>query len=156
MINPEAERAVRAATESAKAAVSSLGKEKMLGLAGGLLGLLGSVLPYYTAGYSIPGFSAETSTSLFHIGTQGVAVLILAIVLGLAPMTLIFSRLAALIGFGLSAGVLGEIVLGYMAIPSYGFGFYGIGFYCALIGFAILAYVYGRRVLTPLPQERVQ
>lgn len=148
MLNPEAERALRAAAQSAQGVVANLGPDRTLGIVGGVLGVLGTILPYYNSGISVPAFanSTDTSVSLLLMGTPGAVILILAIILSGAPIAVVPSRSLALAGFGLSAAILGELVFGFLGFSQYGVIFsYGIGFYCALIGFGLLCYVYLRR-----------
>lgn len=149
LFNPEAERAVRAATQSAKVVVANLGPTKTLAIIGGILGVLGCTLPYYASGFpsgfQMYGLSVGLTMSLLHWGSTGAIILILAIVLGAAPLLLVLSRSLALVGFGLSCAVLGEMLLG-LAGFSYGVAVsYGVGFYCGLLGFGLLTYVYAGR-----------
>ena len=146
LLNPEAERAIRAATDSAKAAVANLGLEKALSIVGGLLGVVGiAALPFYSVPMSILGLDAGPATFI-HVGITADLILTLAIALGAAPLILNLSRSLALAGFGLSCATLGATVLGFVGIPNGSFISYGSGYYCTILGFGLLAYVYGRRV----------
>jgi len=144
LLNPEAERAIRAATDSAKAAVANLGLEKTLGIAGGLLGIVGvTALPFYSTPISLFGVDLG-SVSFIHVGVSADLMLILAIILGVAPLLLNLSRAAALAGFGLGCAALGAMLLAFTGLPYGSSVTLGTGYYCTVIGFALLTYVYGR------------
>jgi hypothetical protein len=150
VITPEAEKAMRQAAAQAHVVVKNLGPEKVASIVGGVLGLLGAVLPFY----SIPNVGDLIDTSgvptpnLVGQGPVGIIVILLALVLGALPFITAPSRMIGLAGFGLSAAVLGMLVseragftfFGQSMVPDF-----GIGYYAALFGFAILAWVYGQR-----------
>ncbi len=143
----DTERMRQAAIE-AKNAFVGLGAEKITCIAGGVLGAIGSFLPYY----SIPtqtlfGDAASSdSTSFVSQGGMGFAVLALAIVLGAAPLFVALSRTVNLVGFGIAMAVLG-ILIGDHTISFMGQSVpldFGFGYYVMFLGFAMLAFAYGR------------
>ena len=151
-ISPDAEKAMRHAADQARGVVSNLGPEKTASIAGGLLGLLGAVLPFYV----IPnvgdilgnGGGTSTSSSLVSQGSIGIAVMLLAVVLGVGPLFTARSRMIGLAGFGLASAVLGMLISDRAGLSFFGQSMvpdFGIGWYSGLVGFAVLAWVYWRR-----------
>ncbi len=152
--------AMHQAAAQAQVVVRNLGPEKVASIVGGLLGLLGAVLPFYSipnmgGGVLDTGDADTTATvpalptlSLVNGGSLGVIVILLAIVLAAGPFINTTSRAMAVAGFGLSAAVLGMLLsdrlgfsfLGQSVVPDF-----GIGWYLGLLGFALLAWVYGKR-----------
>jgi len=150
VITPEAEKAMRQAAAQAQGVVRNLGPEKTASLIGGALGILGAVLPFY----SIPDVGGMLDTtsiptaSLVNQGSLGVIIILLAIVLAAGPFLSTAKRSMALTGFGLSSAVLGMLLSDRIGFSFFGQGVvpdFGAGYYLALLGFAILAWVYGRR-----------
>ena len=150
VITPEAERAVRQAAAHAQGVVRNLGPEKTASLIGGVLGILGAVLPFY----SIPNVEGMLDTvsvptaSLVNQGSLGAIIIVLSLVLAAGPFFSAATRSIALTGFGLSAAVIGMLLSDRAGFSFYGQGMvpdFGAGYYLALVGFAILAWVYGRR-----------
>ena len=130
----------------------SLGAEKLTTLAGGIVGAIGTLLPFYLIpDLSLSGPSDDsTAPSMSMVGHGGIGwlVLLLAVALGALPLVSKVTRVLAIAGFGLSIGVLG-ILLGdrtsmifSQAVLSIDFG---AGFYFVAVGFIVLAYAYGRR-----------
>lgn len=150
VITPEAERAMRQAAAQAQGVVRSLGPEKTAGLIGGALGILGAVLPFY----SIPNVEGMLDTvsvptaSLVNQGSLGAIIIVLALFLAAGPFFSTATRSIALTGFGLSAAVIGMLLSDRAGFSFYGQGMvpdFGAGYYLTFLGFAILAWVYGRR-----------
>jgi hypothetical protein len=150
VITPEAERAMRQAAAQAQGVVRNLGPEKTASIIGGALGILGAVLPFY----SIPNVEGMLDTvnvptaSLVNQGSLGAVIIVLSLVLAAGPFFSAATRSIALTGFGLSAAVLGMLLSDRAGFSFYGQGMvpdFGAGYYLALLGFAILAWVYGRR-----------
>ena len=155
VITPEAEQAMRQAAAQAHGAVKNLGPEKTAAIVGGVLGVLGAVLPFYSipdvggmmdaAGASVP------TASLVNGGPMGTIIILLAIVLGAGPFVGAGSKAMGLAGFGLAAAVIGMLISDRMGFSFLGQSFapdFGIGYYLGLIGFAILTWVYWRRAYT--------
>lgn len=150
-------------------AISALSTSKKFCLVGGILALIGTLLPSFYIGGD-PQTDQFMMTyggvgSILHFGIPGFLILILPVVLGLAPFTLRPSLTLALAGMGVCTIALTELttgwilmtIMGYFAtaaamagggvvagqgnIPSFAIAF---GFYCMLIGFALLFYGYAR------------
>jgi hypothetical protein len=154
MITPEAERAMRQAAAQAQGVVKNLGPEKTAAVAGGAFGILGAVLPFYSipdVGGMLDTSGVSTSSSLVNQGPIGVIIILLALVLGGGPFFVATSRAISLTCFGLSAAVIGMLLsdraglsmMGQSMVPDF-----GAGYYLALLGFAVLSWVYGRRSYT--------
>src|SRR5450755_3666833 len=81
-ISPDAEKAMRHAADQARGVVSNLGPEKTTSIAGGVLGLLGALLPFYVipnvADVLGNGGGTSTSSSLVNQGSEGIIVMLLA------------------------------------------------------------------------------
>ena len=145
---PDAGQAMRQASAQAQTVVRTLGPEKVTGLVGGLLGVLGAVLPYYAIpSDSILGEATGVSSSLASEGIIGLLIIALAILLAAAPFMAMRSRMMSLVGFGLAVFVIGMLI-GNRAISFMGQTIpvdLGAGYYLGILGFAILAFVHGRR-----------
>jgi hypothetical protein len=150
VFTPEAERAVRQAAAQAQGVVRNLGPEKTASLIGGALGILGAILPFY----SIPNVEgmldsvSVPTASLVNQGPLGAIIIVLALVLAAGPFFSGATRSIALTGFGLSAAIIGMLLSDRAGFSFYGQAVvpdFGAGYYLALVGFAILAWVYGRR-----------
>ena len=142
--------AVRQAAAQAQSAVMSLGQEKITALAGGMLGALGVFLPYYAIPPdSMLGEVTGLSPSLMGQGGIGLLILALAIVLGAVPFLIAQNRLANAVGFALATFVIG-VIIGGRSLGFFGQQApvdFGAGFYLGLLGFAVLAYGYGRKAI---------
>jgi hypothetical protein len=154
VISPDAEKAMRHAADQARGVVSNLGPEKTASIAGGLLGLLGAVLPFYVipnvADVFGNGGGTSTSSSLVNQGSEGIVVMLLAVVLGVGPFFASRSRMFGVVGFGFASAVLGVLISDRAGLSFFGQSMvpdFGIGWYSAFIGFAVLAWVYWRRSL---------
>ena len=143
----DAERMRQAAVE-AKNAFVSLGAEKITCIVGGLLGAVGTLLPFYTLpseavlGDTVGG----GSESFLNQGGTGFLVLALAIVLGAAPAFMALSRAINLAGFGIAMAVIG-LLIGDRTVSFMGQSVpldFGFGYYLMFLGFLVLAYAYGR------------
>ncbi len=165
ILNPEAEQAMRAATQRAQGVVANLGVEKTLSIVGGALAAIGTLLPYI----SITSSAAQVNVpSLIHVGSVGAIVLVVALVLGATPFVLQPSFALDLVGFGLSAAAAGRLLSDWLTI-AWAQGYVqslvagagsgvasttwleaGSGLYCGLVGFALLCYVYARSLRTRL------
>lgn len=152
VISPDAEKAVRHAADQARGVVSNLGPEKTTSIVGGLLGLLGALLPFYVipnvADVLGNGGGTSTSSSLVSQGSEGIIVLLLAVVLGAGPFFAPRSRMFSVAGFGLAAAVLGVLLSDRAGLSFFGQSMvpdFGIGWYSAFVGFAVLVWVYWRR-----------
>lgn len=153
VITPEAEMKMRQAAARAQGAVMQLGPEKGACVIGALFGILGAILPFY----SIPDVSGMMDTSgvptlsLVNGGSVGIIVILLAVALGALPLLVVPSRAMSITGFGLAAAVLGMLIsdrAGYTFMGQSVAPDFGVGYYLALLGFAALAWVYGRRAYT--------
>lgn len=142
---PDPER-MRQAAAQAHTAVMSLGAEKLTTLVGGIVGAIGTLLPFY----SIPAEMSDVtggSPSMVGQGGIGWLALLIAVALGALPLLTTVTRMTAIVGFGLAMGVLGVLV-GDRTISFMGQSIpidFGAGFYFAVVGFLVLAYAYGRR-----------
>ena len=143
----DAER-MRQAAVDAKNACMSLGAEKITCIVGGLLGAIGTLLPFYTLpseavfGDTVGG----GSESFLNQGGTGFLVLALSIVLGALPVFVAPSRAVNLTGFGIAMAVLG-LLIGDRTVSFMGQSVpldFGVGFYLMFLGFIVLAYAYGR------------
>jgi hypothetical protein len=151
-ISPDAEKAMRHAADQARGVVSNLGPEKTTSIAGGVLGLLGALLPFYVipnvADVLGNGGGTSTSSSLVNQGSEGIIVMLLAVLLGAGPFFAPRSRMFGVAGFGLAAAVLGVLISDRAGLSFFGQSMvpdFGIGWYSAFVGFAVLAWVYWRR-----------
>jgi hypothetical protein len=151
VISPDAEKAMRHAADQARGVVTNLGPEKVTSIAGGILGLLGALLPFYVipnVGQILDTGSTPTSSSLVSQGSVGIIVMLLAAVLGAGPFFAPRSRMFGVAGFGLAAAVLGMVISDRAGLSFFGQSMvpdFGIGWYSAFVGFAVLAWVYWRR-----------
>ena len=139
-----------ATTAQAQSIVSTLGPEKTASLIGGALGILGALLPFY----SIPNVEGMLDTvsvptaSLVNQGPLGTIIIVLSVILAAGPFFNNATRSIALTGFGLSAAVVGMLLSDRAGFAFYGQAMvpdFGAGYYLGLIGFALFAWVYGRR-----------
>ena len=139
---------VRQAAVQAHSAVMSLGTEKLTYVAGGLLGAIGALLPFYSIpSDSMLGDVTGGSPSLVGQGGVGMLVLALAIVLGGAPLLMTLTRVMSLAGFGLAAAVIG-LLIGHRTMSFMGQTMpldFGVGYYLVFLGFAVLVYAYCKR-----------
>ena len=141
--------AVRQAAAQAQSAVMNLGQEKIIALVGGLLGVLGAFLPFYAIPTDSMLGATDINPSLMGQGGIGLLVLALAIVLGALPFVIAQNRLVTAIGFALATFVIG-VIIGGRALAFFGQQVpvdFGAGFYLGLLGFAVLAYGYGRKAI---------
>jgi len=169
LIDPSARRAAEIASSSAQSFIAEIGVDRAVCIVGGLLGLVGSLLPYVTI--KIPTgtlpVSAGAGLTLVSFGAPGVIVLLIAIVLGGGSVVFRPSRAFSFVGIGLSTLVLSKVfgdwfTIGFVqaAVQAMGslapssqqfdtttlsqyFGA-GAGFYCLLLGFAALFVAYAR------------
>jgi hypothetical protein len=129
-----------------QSAVMSLGAEKLTTLIGGIVGAIGTLLPFY----SVPAEMSDVtggSPSMVGQGGVGWLALLIAVGLGALPLLTTVTRMLAIAGFGLAMAVLG-ILIGDRTISFMGQSIpidFGAGFYFAVLGFLVLAYAYGRR-----------
>jgi hypothetical protein len=150
VLTPQAEVALRRASDHARDFATALGPEKIMALVGGFLGLLGAVLPFYRI--DAQAFIGPVdlvrinlpTPSLVHAGAIGAIVILVAIVLGVAPLITQRTRAVSLVGFGLAATMLGMVLGDFARSVMFGRTF-GDGFYYTLVGFALLGYVYAQR-----------
>jgi hypothetical protein len=153
VISPDAEKAMRHAADQARGVVTNLGPEKVTSIVGGVLGLLGALLPFYVipnVGQILDTASTPTSSSLVNQGSVGIVVMLLAVVLGAGPLLAARSRTLGLAGFGLASAVLGMVISDRAGLSFFGQSMvpdFGIGWYSAFVGFAVLAWVYWRRAM---------
>ena len=128
----------------------NLDPEKAASLAGGALGLLGALLPFYAIP-NIEGLLATVTVptaSLVDQGPLGDIMIILSVSLAAGTFFSTATRSVAITGFGLSAAVIGMLLSDRAGFAFYGQAMvpdFGAGYYLGLLGFAILAWVYGRR-----------
>ncbi len=150
ILTPEADMAVRRASEGAQRIARALGPEKIMALVGGLFGLVGALLPFYRVDAAIfigPVDWARVNLptpSLAHAGPIGTLIILASIGLGVAPLITLPTRAVNLAGFGLAAIILGMVLGDFLRSAMFGRTF-AAGFYYTLIGFALLCYVYARR-----------
>ncbi len=127
-------------------------------LLGGGLAALGCLLPFQAVTYTLPPGvmpggkvpGVDTwATAFVHQGAIGVIVLVFAVLLGAFPMVFPVADTMGLVGFGLSAFVLGMVAPHGLGAVSFstpmGVGMSvtpGIGFYALVLGYLILAYIY--------------
>jgi hypothetical protein len=142
---PDPER-VRQAAAQAHSAVMSLGAEKLTALIGGIVGAIGTLLPFYSIPAEITDVTGG-SPSMVGQGGVGWLALLIAVALGALPLVTTVTRMFAIAGFGLAMAVLG-VLIGDRTISFMGQSVpidFGVGFYFAVVGFLVLAYAYGRR-----------
>ncbi|HXW77397.1 MAG TPA: hypothetical protein VEJ20_08315, partial [Candidatus Eremiobacteraceae bacterium] len=87
--------------------------------------------------------------SLFHSGGTGVAIFVLAIALGGLPFVMTPSKSTNLIAFGAACAAIG-VLIGFRTFSYMGETIqadYGTGLYAGVLGFLVLAYGYGRKVI---------
>ncbi len=138
------------AKAQALALVERYGRER-IALAGcGLLGALGTLLPFAAGGNPFGGASSFT---LMQFGFWGFVMLLIPLALGALPfLPIMLSHSRMTLAFGVSCALLGVFVAMWMAgseIAAFAGGAIGFafGFYCSLIGYAGLAVLYFRRVV---------
>lgn len=142
---PDPQRVKQAAAQ-AQNAVMSLGAEKLTTLVGGIVGAIGTLLPFFSLPAEVSDITGS-SPSMVGQGGVGWLVLLLAIALGGLPLLTTVTRLSAVVGFGLAMAVLG-ILIGDRTMSFFGQSVpidFGAGFYFTVVGFLVLAYAYGRR-----------
>lgn len=170
LFDPAARRAATIATQSAQGFIAEIGVDRALCILGGLLGIVGALLPYVSLALptgTLP-MSLGGGLTLLGLGVPGVLVLLIAIVLGAGSVVLRPSRAFAFAGVGLTTIVLSKLfgdwftiafaqalvqAISAMAANTSRFGSglpegvhfgAGGGFYCLFIGFAVLFYAYVR------------
>lgn len=147
-------------TRVVQPALSQIGRDQAIGIAGGALALISSFLPFVDPWASweralgvtsMPGVAGIGSRAIVNGGFWGVLVPVAAIALAVGCAVQL-RRPLIVAGFGLSAGALG-VVLGSGAL---GVGLFtagtlssdlNFGFFLSLLGFGALVYSYTRRVL---------
>jgi hypothetical protein len=149
IITPDTAQAMRQAASRAQTVAANLGPEKITSLVGGVLGVVGTMLPFYSiAGDSMLGDASVPTPTLVSEGGIGICFIVLAAALAATPFVMVPSRLVSLIGFGLAAAALGVLIGDQFAFSLFGQSApisFGIGYYLTFLGFAALAFGHGRR-----------
>ena len=152
--------------------IAVIGVDRAICVVGGLLGVVGTLLPYVTITIRPPPVSSFVALTLVSLGAPGIVVLLIAIVLGGGSVVFRSSRAFSFIGIGLSTLVLSKVLSDWFAtvtseasvqamirlMPSEQYNtvststdyvVYGAGAYCLLIGFAALFVAYARLAGAP-------
>jgi hypothetical protein len=152
--------------------VAEIGIDRAVCIVGGLLGVVGTLLPYVIITIKPPPVSAFVVLTLVSLGVPGIIVLLIAIVLGGGSVVFRSSRAFSFIGIGLSTFVLSKVLGDWFGsatseasmqamirlMPSEQYNtvstgteyvVYGAGAYCLLIGFAALLVAYARLAGAP-------
>jgi hypothetical protein len=161
------------ARRSAQSRIAEIGVDRAICIVGGLLGLIGTVLPYFIT--SIPArYPASASPTLVSYGAPGLIVLLIAVVLGAGSIVFRPSRALSFAGIALSTLVLSKLLNDWFAVgylqaatqsmaslaqssdvtASQDFGV-GAGAYCLLLGFVALFVAYVRLAGAPRTRKIV-
>ena len=122
LIRPEAQRAVAAATIAAQGIVATLGVDKLVLIAGGVLGAMGAVLPFVSFSTTQQSLQFQQfqnmlgTLSLIRLGAPGWGILLLAAALGIAPFVLHSTRMLAFAGITICVIVLANLLLDWTCI----------------------------------------
>lgn len=157
---------------SGRSFVAEIGIDRAVCIVGGLLGVVGTLLPYVVITIKPPPVSSFVVLTLVSLGVPGIIVLLIAILLGGGSVVFRSSRVFSFIGIGLSTLVLSNVLVEWFGtatgeasmqammrlMPSEqynvstppGYVAYGAGAYCLLVGFGALFVAYARLAGAPI------